>query len=133
MAEPAQISVLDLVLYGVVVVGPVLMFWVVLIVPRLVRGLVRRFGKPPVFAHGPPIEQLAADLRRVHQVLVQLAPGTTIVRWRATRHAYDTLLMQACEALEVAHNLDDLPEGFERNMERLRVEEALRAAGLEAP
>jgi hypothetical protein len=133
MAAPANLSIPDLVLYAVVVVFPVAAFWAVLAVPRLVHGIVRRFRQPEVIAHGPPIEQLAADLRRVHRVLEHLAPGTTIVRWRATRHAYDTLLIQACAAVQVEHRLDDLPEGFERNMERLRIEEALRAAGLAIP
>ncbi|HEV2781002.1 MAG TPA: hypothetical protein VGX25_16585 [Actinophytocola sp.] len=133
MAAPATVSVPDLVLYAVAVVLPVAAFWAVLAVPRLVEGFKRRFRRPEMIAHGPPIEQLAADLRRVHRVLEHLAPGTTIVRWRATRHAYDSLLTQACAAVEVEHRLDELPEGFERNMERLRIEEALRAAGLAIP
>jgi hypothetical protein len=130
MAEPATLSVPDLVLYAVVVVLPVVTFWAVLTVPRLVTGIARRVRRPEVIAHGPPIEQLAADLRRVHRTLQHLAPGTPIVRWLATRQAYDTLLVQACAAVEVGHRLDELPEGFERDMERLRVEEALRAKGL---
>jgi hypothetical protein len=134
MADQAQLSVPDLLMYAVVVVLPVAVFWAVLTVPRLVGGIVAHFRRPEVIANGPPIEQLAADLRRVHRVLRQLAPGTPIVRWRATRQAYDTLLMQACLALDVPHRLDELPpEGFEREMERLRVEEGLRAAGLKVP
>ena len=134
MAEPTEVSVPDLILYAVVVFLPVAAFWTVVLVPRLVRRVVRRFRRPEVIAHGPPIEQLAADLRRVHSCLRHLAPGTPIVRWRATRQAYDTLLMQACLAVEVCHHLDELPpEGFEREMERLRIEEALRAAGLAVP
>ena len=56
-----------------------------------------------------------------------------MVRRIATRDAYDELLRQACAAVEVRHDLDSLPEGIERNMERLRVEEALRTAGLTIP
>ena len=133
MADSATLSVPDLVLYAVVVVMPVAVFWAVLTLPRLVIRVIEHFSTPPVVAHGPPIEQLAADLRRVHRALVNLAPGTPIVRWRATRQAYDTLLAQACEAVNVEHRLDELPEGFERNMERLRIEEALREAGLAVP
>jgi hypothetical protein len=132
VAETA-VSIPDLVLFAVAVVFPVAAFYTTLAVPRLFGGIVRHFRGPEVYAHGPPIEQLAADLRRVHHALVHLAPGTPIVRWRATRHAYDTLLMQACAAVEVEHRLDELPEGFEREMERLRIEEALRSAGLAVP
>lgn len=134
MADAAQLSIPDLVLYAVVLAMPVTVFWAVLTVPRLVGGIVQHFRRPEIIAHGPPIEQLAADLRRVHRALRQLAPGTPIVRWRATRQAYDTLLIQACLAVDVHHRLDELPpEGFEREMERLRIEEALRAAGLKVP
>ncbi|MFL6144194.1 MAG: hypothetical protein ACJ72N_20310 [Labedaea sp.] len=133
MAEPADLSVPDLVMYGIVVVFPVAVLWAALTVPRLVTGIVRRLRGPEVFAHGPPIEQLAADLRRVHLALRNLTPGAPILRWRATRHAYDTLLTQACAAVNVRHRLDELGEGFERDMERLRIEEALRAAGLAIP
>ena len=129
----AELSVPDLVLYGVVVVFPLAAFGAAIVVPRLIRGIVQRLRQPEVAAHGPPIEQLAADLRRVHRALGQLGAGTTIVRWRATWHAYDTLLVQACAAVEVAHQLDELPQGFDREVERLRVEEALRAAGLAVP
>lgn len=134
MAEPAEISVPDLVLYVVVVLFPMVAFWATIAVYRVGRKIVQHFSRPEVVAHGPPIEQLAADLRRVHRILRHLAPGTPIVRWRATRQAYDALLMQACAAVEVGHRLDELPpEGFEREMERLRIEEALRSAGLVVP
>ena len=69
----------------------------------------------------------------MHRLLVQTPDGTPMVRRVATRDAYDELLRQACEAVEVRHDLDSLPEGIERNMERLRVEEALRSAGLTIP
>jgi hypothetical protein len=131
MAEPTALSVPDLVLSGIVVVLPLVVLFAVTTIPRLVRAVARRLHPPELTAHGPPIEQLAADLRRVHRVLRHLPPGTTIVRWRATWHAYDTLLMQACEAVGVRHGLDQLPPaGFERELERLRVEEDLRQAGL---
>src|SRR5438093_12693327 len=98
MAASAGISVPDLVLYIGVVVGYVTALRVMIAVPGLVRWIGERFRKPEVVANGPPIEQLAADLRRVHRALLQLGRGTTIVRWRATRQAYDILLVQACAA-----------------------------------
>jgi hypothetical protein len=122
----------NLLLVAVVVVAPTLLFWVLLRVPRTADALGawwrrRRFGPAPVH---PPIERLAADLRRVHRALLGFPPGTPAVRRRATREAYDALLVQACAVLEVDHRLDGLPEGVDREVERLRVEEALRTAGV---
>lgn len=48
----------------------------------------------------------------------------------AARQAYDALLVQACAAVEVGHRLDSVAEGVDREVERLRVEDALREAGL---
>jgi hypothetical protein len=44
--------------------------------------------------------------------------------------AYDDLLLDACRALEVQTSLASLPEGIERESERLRVEYELERAGL---
>jgi hypothetical protein len=130
----AQVSVPDLILYVAVMLFPLVAFWAVVLIQRLSEWALNRFGQQKVTAPGPPIEQLAADLRRVHRVLRDFEDGTPIVRWRATRQAYDTLLVQACTAVQVCHQLDELPvDGFEREMERLRIEEALREAGLAVP
>ena len=57
-------------------------------------------------------------------------PGTSAVKKMAARQAYDALLVQACEALEVAHRLSVLRHGMDRDLERLRLEECLRERGL---
>jgi hypothetical protein len=77
-----------------------------------------------------PIERIAADLRRVRRTMAGFGPGDSAVKKFAARQAYDALLMQACAALEVEHRLRSLPEGMDREIERLRVEEALRRLGL---
>ena len=78
---------------------------------------------------GVPIEQLAADLRRLRAIL-----GTDAHRSAAhqmgNRLAYDKLLMQVCEMLEVEHDLQSESIGFERDIERIRVEAELERAGL---
>jgi len=122
----------NLILLVVVVIAPTLLFWVLLRVPRTVDAVGaylrrRRRGPEP---RNPPIERLAADLRRVHRTLADFPPGTPAVRRRATREAYDALLGQACAALDVPHRLDSIGEGMDREVERLRVEEALREAGV---
>jgi len=122
----------NLVLLAVAVIAPSLLFWVVLRVPRVVDAVgsyVRRRRRGPVPV-GPPIEQLAADLRRVHRVMVEFPDGTSAVKRYAARQAYDALLVQACAAVEVRHRLDTVVEGMDRDIERLRVEEALREAGV---
>jgi hypothetical protein len=130
----ADVPLANVLLFAVAVLAPSLLFWVVLRVPRTVDGIgawMRRHRTPP--PAGPPIEQLTADLRRVHRTLAEYPPGTPNLRRRATRDAYDTLLAQACTAVDVPHRLAELPEGMERELERLRVEEALRRAGLTIP
>lgn len=78
---------------------------------------------------GVPIEQLAADLRRLRAIL-----GTDAHRSAAhqmgNRLAYDKLLMQVCEMLEIEHDLERDSIGFERDIERIRVEAELERAGV---
>ena len=78
---------------------------------------------------GVPIEQLAADLRRLRAIL-----GTDARRSAAhqmgNRLAYDKLLMQVCGMLDIEHDLEGESIGFERDIERFRVEAELERAGL---
>jgi len=124
----------NLLLLAIAVIAPTMLFWIIIRVPRFVDGvgarLRRRRGPAPTT---PPIERLAADLRRVHTTIAECPPGTPAVRRRAARQAYDALLVQACAAVDVPHRLAALPEGVDREVERLRVEEALRTAGLSVP
>jgi len=78
----------------------------------------------------PPIEWLARDLRRLDR---QRQGGLTLEseRWlAAVMRAYDERLCLACECLGVAENLRPL-DGLDREIERVRVEGALEAAGLQ--
>lgn len=120
----------NVLIYLAVVIAPTLACWLVLKFPRLVAAARRRRAPEP---EGLPVERLAADLRRVHCSLVKLPPEAPMVRRRAAGQAYDALLAQACRAVGVPHRLDTVPEGIERELERLRVEEALRTAGLAIP
>lgn len=122
----AEAPVGNLVLYVIAAVAPSLLFWALLRLPRLIR----RLRNPKLVAEAPPVELIAADLRRVRRVLRFYQPGTPAVRRISARQAYDELLKQACRAVDVEHQLDTLPEGVDRDIERLRVEESLRCAGL---
>ncbi|MGK5680428.1 hypothetical protein [Actinoplanes sp. URMC 104] len=78
----------------------------------------------------PPIEWLARDLRRLDR---QRRGGVTLEseRWlAAVLRAYDERLCLACKCLGVAENLRPL-DGLDREIERVRVEGALEAAGLQ--
>ena len=73
-------------------------------------------------------EMLAADLRRVRRDLQR--PGIPMARRRGMWLAYDALLVQACAAVGITHELDSLGDGIDREAERMRIEEALCSAGM---
>jgi hypothetical protein len=78
-----------------------------------------------------PLEQLATDLRRLggHR----LAAADRSVVWHgAVIEAYDERLRAACHALGIVEHLTEL-NGVDREIERVRVEGLLHAAGLTLP
>ena len=77
----------------------------------------------------PTIEQIAADLRRLHRQR-SAGPTTESTAWLlAVRRAYDDRLRLACTCLGVTEHPGEL-EGLDREIERVRVEGELEAAGL---
>jgi hypothetical protein len=109
-------------------------------------GFFSRAPRPPV---GPMIvfldranasrrrerlENLSRRLRRVRHDLAtcrrqEFLPGKR-TRVQAGRLAYVDLLIEACELLDVPHELDVLI-GVDRQLEVLRVEAALNCAGMD--
>lgn len=80
-------------------------------------------------ADQPSIEQIAYDLRRLDQQR-RGGPTQQSEKWRAAvLRAYDQRLCLACRALDLTEHLEPL-EGMDRDLERLRVESELQAAGL---
>ena len=77
-----------------------------------------------------PIQLVAADLRRLSRQLALVPAGAPLVRWRALWSAYDAVLAEAAEALEVPHTLAATTVGIGRDIERLRLVSALEGAGL---
>jgi hypothetical protein len=77
-----------------------------------------------------PVQDVAADLRRLARELAGVPAGAPYVRWQALQVAYDRVLTEAAELLEVPHDLADLPMGGARDVERLRLVCTLEAAGL---
>ncbi len=78
---------------------------------------------------GRPIEQLAADLRRLRTAVAN-DQQRSATHQLANRVAYDHLLMQACEMLNIQHGLGMTTAGPERDIERIRVEAELERAGI---
>ena len=78
---------------------------------------------------GMPIEQLAADLRRLRTAVAN-DQQRSATHQLANRVAYDQLLMQACEMLDIPHGLGRKTAGPERDIERIRVEAELERAGV---
>jgi hypothetical protein len=78
---------------------------------------------------GKPIEELAADLRRMRRT-VATDQQRSATHQLADRVAYDQLLLQACEMLHIHHDLGKRTAGPERDIERIRVEAELERAGM---
>jgi hypothetical protein len=86
-------------------------------------------GEAALDLRGRPVEQLAADLRRL-RVAVATDQRRSVTHQLANRVAYDQLLMQACQMLNVPHELGKNTAGPERDIERIRVEAELERAGI---
>lgn len=117
-------------LFALVAIAPTVLFWVLLRSPGLAERIRRRWWPtPPVPLH-PPVERIAADLRRLRRMVERPAPGTSALRRQSAQQAYDDLLAEACAALGVTHRMATAEPGMDRDVERLRVEDALRRGGL---
>jgi hypothetical protein len=92
---------------------------------RLDRGLDARVAPEPA---GPPIEQIAADLRRLGRQRVGIAMRSP-VWFTAVQRAYDERLRLACRELCIEEHLDRL-DGMDLEIERVRAEGELESAGL---
>lgn len=93
---------------------------------RAWRGSARGGPQPD----HPPIQRVAADLRRLHRQLESLPPGASYVRSIGVAHAYDQMLSVACAQLEVPTRILELPDGKPRMLERIRLEFLLGESGL---
>src|SRR5205823_8761957 len=91
-----------------------------------VREAGRALPREPA---GPPIEQVAADLRRLASQ--RLGVGRRSEIWfAAVERAYDDRLRVACRELCVEEYLAEL-DGIDLDIERVRVEGALQAEGVD--
>jgi hypothetical protein len=77
-----------------------------------------------------PLQQVAADVRRLSRSTALVPAGTPMARLRGLWAAYDDVLAEAADQLEVPHALATAAEGRTRDVERLRLLTALERAGL---
>ena len=102
---------------------------------RALRRLDRAFGaEDPLPAlvdlDAPAIEQIARDLRRLDHQRRNCRITQQSEQWMAAvLYAYDQRLTLACRCLDLPEHLDKL-DGLDRELERLRIESELQAAGL---
>ena len=87
----------------------------------------RRSPAVPVTAPVRPLPRLAHDVDRL--ALAFHREGLRFAKYEGVRIAYDGVLAEACDVLELPHLLAVLPPGPERDGERTRVEALLRRAG----
>lgn len=87
----------------------------------------RRWARSPKV---PPVGELMDGLRRLSRELATLPAGTPCARQQGTQMAYDSLLIRLCSALEIDGQLSTAPIGWARDLERLRLEEAVHGCGL---
>ena len=85
---------------------------------------------PPPAPIGMPLERIAADLRRLRVEAQRHQPGMSMAKYRGAVAAYDDALLDACRALDLWTELSTIPDGVERESERLRVEYELERAGI---
>jgi hypothetical protein len=79
--------------------------------------------------HGVPIEEVAANLRRLRAAVAGDA-NRSAAHQMGNRLAYDRVLAQACDMLDVQHDLGLESSGMERDIERFRLEAELERAGV---
>ena len=94
---------------------------------QAVARLPRR-RRAEVVAMRRPIEQVAADQDRLRSAFGR--GGMRFAKYEGCRLAYDRVLAEAAEMIDVAHLLAVLPPGRDLDVERRRVELLLEAAGM---
>ncbi|HEY0000498.1 MAG TPA: hypothetical protein VGB74_08590 [Actinoplanes sp.] len=132
-------NVLDVGKLVLVVAAPTLLGALVVYGPKWCGVLAERWraSRPqPPEPVGPPIEQLAADLRRLLRLHGQLTVSAHLAmrahRLWAVEAAIGDRAVEAARALDVPHRMPE-PTGTLRRDELLALLQALSAAGLVLP
>ena len=92
---------------AVIAVTPTAVAAAAVLLPRAVRAVRRRLSPPPQVPAGPPLEQVAADLRRLLAEHVHLTRSPHLAargrRLVALEQALTDRALDACRALDLPH------------------------------
>jgi len=97
---------------------------------RAINRLLDRPRRGQLDSMRRPIQVVAADVRRLARQLSLVPAGAPMARRRALAAAYDDVLIEAAELLEIPHELRTTPDGPARDVERFRLLAGLEGAGL---
>jgi hypothetical protein len=133
------VNVFDAGKLALIVVTPTLLGAVAVYAPKwcgLVADRWARLRPPPPAPLGPPIEQLAADLRRLLRLHGEMLESAHLAmrahRLWAIEAAIGVRAIEAARALDVPHREPELPGALTRS-ELLDLLTALAACGLVLP
>jgi hypothetical protein len=124
------LAIIIATLVAAVVFGAMFYFGEMVALTVQVGRLLHLIPPPPPTPAGMPLERIAADLRRLHGEVRRHPPGMPMAKFRGMMAAYDEALLDACRALALPTELSAIPDGVERESERLRVEFELERAGI---
>lgn len=100
----------------------------------IVRWVHRRWARRRATRHPEPlrrpIQVVAADVRRLGRQIALVPAGAPMARRRALAAAYDDVLIEAAQLLDVASDLRTAAVGPARDAARLRLLADLEEAGL---
>jgi hypothetical protein len=99
-----------------------------------VRWIARHWERRRTVRHPVPqrrpLQVVAADVRRLGRQIALVPAGAPMARRRALAAAYDDVLIEAAELLDVPNDLRTAPAGPIHEAERLKLLADLEEAGL---
>jgi hypothetical protein len=115
---------------GTLAVTAALIAWTGPTVRWTVRQWKRRRAERHPVPQRRPLQVVAADVRRLGRQIALVPAGAPMARRRALAAAYDDVLIEAAELLDVPNDLRTAPAGPIHEAERLRLLADLEGAGL---
>jgi hypothetical protein len=133
------VNLIDVAKFALIVATPTLIGAVLILAPKLygfLAGLVPERGSRDPKPVGPPIEQLAADLRRLLRLHSELTVSAHLAmrahRLWAVEAAIGVRALEAAKALGVPHREPEMPGALGRD-EMCGLLKALANAGMVLP
>jgi hypothetical protein len=115
---------------GTLAVTAALIAWTGPTVRWIMRQWQRRRAQRHPVPQRRPLQVVAADVRRLGRQIALVPAGAPMARRRALAAAYEDVLIEAAELLDVPNDLRTAPAGPIHEAERLRLLADLEEAGL---